>query len=343
MVKKFFLLFSFLFFFFSISNVYAADYTPYGLKIPSSSSFSYGIERLPYRLYGNSGVTTRLSVSVFSSQGVDINQQPYIIFEVCAPSTMGFSISNSATEDAWISDKNVKYLLTNKKCSLYSSNDSDILLVYTQVGKWSIPSGGADVYFVDSYLNFNAQNVAWNWTADITNIYITNENTYQQDYSNYQNLIQSNTIINQNQTIINQNQSTNDKLNETNDKLNETNDKLDNLDGTLNNSNIDNPNFEEFEQYISDNGVITQLITLPVRLYTQILNNINSSCTPFVLGELFGHNLSMACIEPSNFFGSALWNTIDILGSGLFIYAISKKMIAVFHQFTNLEEGDILD
>lgn len=143
-------------------------------------------------------------------------------------------------------------------------------------------------------------------------------------------------IINQNEQIINQNQANSDKLDDANDKLN-------NIDDTLNNTDIDNPNFEEFEEYIAENGVITQLITLPVRLYTQILNSINSTCTPFALGELFGHNLVMNCINPSNFFGSVLWNTIDILGSGLFIYAISKKMIAVFNKFTNLEEGDILD
>lgn len=123
----------------------------------------------------------------------------------------------------------------------------------------------------------------------------------------------------------------------------QTNEKLDNIDNTIKDNNVDNPNFEEFEEYIAENGVITQLITLPVRLYTQILNNINSTCTPFSLGELFGHNLTMDCINPSDFFGNVLWNTIDILGSGLFIYAISKKMISVFHQFTNLEEGDILD
>lgn len=146
----------------------------------------------------------------------------------------------------------------------------------------------------------------------------------------------SQVIINQNEQIINQNQANSDKLDETNDKLN-------NIDDTLNNTNIDDPNFEEFEEYISENGVITQLITLPVRLYTQILNSINTSCTPFVLGDLFGYTLTMDCINPSNFFGSVLWNTIDILGTGLFIYVISKKMILVFHKFTNLEEGDILD
>lgn len=189
----------------SVSNVYAADYPPYGLQIPSKSTFYYGNQRLPYRVYGNASSSSQLAVSVFSVPGIELEKQSYIIFEVCTTDFMEFGISNASTDEAYINGKNVQYLVTDKRCSIYSENDSWKHLIYTEVGKWSVPSGGADNYYVDSYFVFNARKIAWSWTADITNIYITDTNTYEQDYANYQ-------ALRQNQTIINQNQATNDKL-----------------------------------------------------------------------------------------------------------------------------------
>lgn len=93
----------------------------------------------------------------------------------------------------------------------------------------------------------------------------------------------------------------------------------------------------------AENGTITQLITLPITLYTSILNNINGSCTTFNLGSLYGSNLTMSCIRIQDYVGSSLWSAIDILFSGFFILIISKKMIKVFNNISSMKEGDILD
>lgn len=156
----------------------------------------------------------------------------------------------------------------------------------------------------------------------------------------------------QNDSIINNGNETNEKLDETNDKLDETNDNLDKIDGSvndlndsINNSSVDNPGskIEEFENMLPENGVITQLITLPISLFQKVLSSINGTCQEYNLGNLFGTDLTLPCVNISNYLGATLWNVIDVLFSGLFVLVISKKMIKVFNNFTSMEEGDVLD
>ena len=124
-------------------------------------------------------------------------------------------------------------------------------------------------------------------------------------------------------------------------------DSINNLNDTLNDDTVDDNNiassFEDFNDFLDDNSTITQLLTLPITLYTAILNNVNGSCSPFNLGALYGENLILPCINVSQYLGSTLWNMIDIIISGFAIFAISKKMIKVFNNFSSLREGDVID
>lgn len=130
-------------------------------------------------------------------------------------------------------------------------------------------------------------------------------------------------------------------------KLDETTNSINNLDGTLKDNNIDENGiasaFDSFNDYLDENSTITQLITLPITLYTAILNNLNGTCSPFNLGKLYGEDLILPCINISQYLGNALWSMIDIIISGFAIYAISKKMIKVFNNFSSLKEGDVID
>lgn len=124
-------------------------------------------------------------------------------------------------------------------------------------------------------------------------------------------------------------------------------DAVDNLNDSINNDNIDDSDignaFDDFNDFLDDNSTITQLITLPVTLYTAILNNLNGSCSPFNLGKLFGTDLILPCINISQYLGSSLWTMIDIIISGFAIYEISKKFIKVFNNLSSLREGDVID
>ena len=130
-------------------------------------------------------------------------------------------------------------------------------------------------------------------------------------------------------------------------KIDQTNDKLDNIDGTLNNSNIDSNNvsssFEDFNNFLDDNSTITQLVTLPITLYTAILNNVNGTCQPFNFGDLYGVNLSLPCVNIGNYLGSFLWGMIDIIISGFAVYFIAKKLVKVFNNVSSMKEGDVID
>lgn len=99
---------------------------------------------------------------------------------------------------------------------------------------------------------------------------------------------------------------------------------------------------EDFEEFLPDEGIVTQLVTLPIGLYTNILNSVNGTCQPFSLGSLMGTNLTLPCINVANYLGSQLWSITDILMSGFFILTIVRKFIKVFENMSSLKEGDVL-
>lgn len=150
-----------------------------------------------------------------------------------------------------------------------------------------------------------------------------------QDYdssivSDFTNQTQIHLQTEQNQTIINQNTQIKDSI---------TSSTVDDPSGT----------FNQFESYLPENGVITQLITLPISLFQKVLSSINGTCSQYNLGNLMGTDLILPCINISNYIGITLWNVIDVLFSGLFVLVIAKKMIKAFNSFSSMEEGDVID
>lgn len=160
--------------------------------------------------------------------------------------------------------------------------------------------------------------------------FITTNDDISIDFSSGAVISQNQQIINQNQQIINQGQQTNDKLND--------------INGSINNDNVDDPSssINSFKDKIATNGVITQLIGLPVTLFTKVLNSVNGTCSTYNLGSLFGTDLILPCVNIQNYLGSALWSIIDVLISGLFVYSISRKFIKVFESMSSMNEGDVI-
>lgn len=117
------------------------------------------------------------------------------------------------------------------------------------------------------------------------------------------------------------------------------------VNDTISSSDVDDPSssINSFKDKIAENGVITQLIGLPVTLFTKVLNSVNGTCTSYNLGSLFGTDIIFPCINISNYLGSTLWSVIDVLISGLFVYSISKKFIKVFEHMSSMNEGDVID
>lgn len=118
-----------------------------------------------------------------------------------------------------------------------------------------------------------------------------------------------------------------------------------NINNSINNSDVDDPSssINSFNDKLAENGVITQLIGLPVTLFTKVLNSVNGTCTSYNLGSLFGTEIVFPCINMFNILGGNLWSVIDVLISGLFVYSISKKFIKVFEHMSSMNEGDVID
>lgn len=90
----------------------------------------------------------------------------------------------------------------------------------------------------------------------------------------------------------------------------------------------------------SDN-TITSLLTLPIQLLQAYTNGMSGTCSSFNLGNLFGTNITLPCINIGNLIGNSLWTTIDVLFSGFMIFAIAKKLIKIFNDFTNLRSNQV--
>lgn len=122
----------------------------------------------------------------------------------------------------------------------------------------------------------------------------------------------------------------------------QTNNKLDDLNDNLTNSDIDgaDDNASQWaDKSLSDN-VVSGMVTMPITLLRAYLNGMTSSCSSFYLGNFFGTDLTLPCINIQSYFGS-LWNIIDVLFSGFMILALGKKFVKIFNDFTNLKDNQV--
>lgn len=132
--------------------------------------------------------------------------------------------------------------------------------------------------------------------------------------------------FNENQVLIDNSNKQTQTQNEINDKISD--------------SSTDDPSSDitDMNDKIASNNSISQLLTLPIQLYQNILNSVSGSCSSFSLGSLYNHNLTLPCINLQNLLGSTLYGIIDILISGLFILSFRKKMVDIFNHLTSLND-----
>lgn len=140
-----------------------------------------------------------------------------------------------------------------------------------------------------------------------------------------------NQITNQNERIINQNTQINSNIVD--------------IEDAIKDDSIDDPTskINDAKNKVATNSTISSLVTLPVTLFTQVLNSLEGTCSTYTLGTLYEHTIQFECIDIGSVLGSGLWTTIDILISGLLVYAISRKFVKVFNELSQLKEGDIID
>lgn len=168
--------------------------------------------------------------------------------------------------------------------------------------------------------------------------------TYENKRLNYtgSTSAETNATINNgvNNIINNNNTNTNNIINNQNNNTNKIIDSQNKTNDTLNDSTTDDPSSDisSMNGKLASNGSITQLLTLPIQMYQSILNSVSGSCSPFSLGSLYNHDLTLSCINLKNLLGSTLYSIIDILISGLFILSFRKKMVDIFNHMTSLND-----
>lgn len=149
-----------------------------------------------------------------------------------------------------------------------------------------------------------------------------------------------------NQDIIdNANQNTDDIISNNNDNQQQTNERLDEINDTLTDSNVSIPSdsFSDFNSSIATNGNITNLVLLPVTLFTKLAGSISGQCNTYSFGSLYGKELYLPCVKPEDYLGSTIWTFVDVVSSSFMLFYIAKAMYKAFSNFSNLKEGGELD
>ena len=336
-MKKSLILISFIVFFLSIRNVSAG-------VLEDKLIFNSSISTIGGKKFDN----------INSFYSLSPGQAPTI------NSSLKFDLKDT-TNISILPSEQTYYYLTINYCStgsgafydVYSSYDNKIFdIVNTGVSCKASPNqtGNTYIMFVQLKLSFFDDDDTGSYAYRLyfqPNFGLRNDDTYLfhirfldsriMSYDNFLKVYQEYNSISNQVKIIDKNQQI---INEQNN----TNKKLDNIDGTINNDNVDDPSssINQFKDKIATNGVITQLVGLPVTLFTKVLNSVNGTCSSYNLGSLFGSDLVLPCINIETYLGSSLWSIIDVLISGLFVYTISKKFIKVFENMSSMNEGDVI-
>lgn len=263
------------------------------------------------------------------------NAYSYIVLTYCSSSDSvqpGISSTNSYITDS------IYHIDTRTYCHTeYSSVTGTIKQNIFVVKNWLYKDNEASAYFDVSYSYFHnsdsqhSQAVRFlgfsSQSSQDVSIAILAYLKMQQNNQDYTSIL--NEIKNNQNDYKRELQDVNSSIQETNDTLTD-----DTIDDTNTSSTL-----EDLSEDLPTNSVISDLLLLPVRLFQNILNSINGSCSPFNLGSLYGSNLTLPCINIETLIGSTLWSVIDILFCGAFILIIRKKFVDIFENLTELRNG----
>lgn len=87
---------------------------------------------------------------------------------------------------------------------------------------------------------------------------------------------------------------------------------------------------------LTDETPFTNLLMFPVLIFSYFSNSMSNTCSPVVLGSLYGHELSLPCLNLPNYLGLTLWNIIDLLFVFYMIYNIAHLFIGILEDITEL-------
>lgn len=85
-----------------------------------------------------------------------------------------------------------------------------------------------------------------------------------------------------------------------------------------------------------DETPFTNLLMFPIVIFSFFSNSMSATCSSVNLGTLYGHTLSLPCLNVANYLGLSLWNIIDLLAMFYMIYNIVHLLIGIFEDISEL-------
>lgn len=89
----------------------------------------------------------------------------------------------------------------------------------------------------------------------------------------------------------------------------------------------------------SSDSPVSDLIVMPITLLQAYLNGFDATCGSYDLGTLYGHQITLPCIQPQRYLGASLWSTIDILISLFLTYNVGLMCISIYESITSLDDN----
>lgn len=275
-----------------------------------------------------------------TSLEADVDYVFYMNFWVFAPTPNTHDLSIDDISVYWGNRSNV----TNN--SLEFNYDGDFILEKT--GQGNCTGGGCEYPYVKYYsLKFSFSFSSAHYLrlqlflpdeAVNQGIWLSQFGIYNEDNPPSEAELIINNNNSNTQTIINNNNYNSEKEREA---INDNTEAINNVNNSINNSSVDNPSqsINDLQNALPTNGVISDLLLLPVTLFRVMLNGIGGTCSTISLGQLYGTELILPCIDLENIVGFWLWNIIDYLSCFAFILGIRKTFVKIFNNFTNLRDG----
>lgn len=272
-----FLIITIILWFFKLTFVSAATFSPYDFSIA-------GVSNLPQDQWVDNGSRKILTVATSMQENqLNINERNYIEILACVAGGPSWSsyITNDDLNGA-IQNGNVNFLNTGISCKTTNqSYNGNIGKFYFKVYKWVIPSG-QDLYQVSSYWNFKSSEASL--LLDIRDVKITDNDNFYNDSLLVSNGKAQDVIINQNQNIINNGNATNQKLDDLNKNL--TDESSPNLNGLQNSAGWLKP------------GPVDSIVNLPLTLLNNLQTNLGNTCNPVTVKLPYvNKDINLPCIS----------------------------------------------
>lgn len=279
------------------------------------------IDNQPYTIYNN---LNGLNGNVYLGLPVGMQPGASISYSFCTnlPILEGESFYYSETYESskWYRGGTTMITGTQKPILITNGGTIRNLSCFQIIGEYPTNSNGYNLLPNVNYIYLQISYIPTN-----------REQTIISEVSNVQITTYSGQLRKQLTSLVSQQQQLNTGINDLNNNITD--------DSGVSNEDVSS-NANDWSSNNANNGVINQLVQMPITLINGVVSGLSGTCSPYNLGNLFGTDLILPCVNMSNILGS-VWTLIDVIISGVFIFLFGGRCVKIFNDFTNLRSGQI--